>query len=251
LEYSSDVTAATTEPQTAGEILQHVQLNVLESPAFARFLKLVTSLGMPMARRGRVRRFRRGLDYTVAHYGLLTEESVLDATLCFVAGVGQQVLGEDDDDDDEDGDNNGEEKQSDKEPTEPDEDDIIWQSGDCGGFECYIAADDEEETEAADEYNQDDDTELLSVSASFNTLSLVYRDPGTMRFVKYVGSKAPSSRWDIAMEYQMEEGGGDDDEDGEDEDEEASEDLAEEGEDEDEDEGGEPGGAEGNGDDNY
>ena len=42
-----------------------------------------------------------------------------------------------------------------------------------------------------------------TVSASNNTLSLVYRDPGTMRFVKYVGSKAPSSRWDISMEYQV------------------------------------------------
>lgn len=240
LEYSSGTPKA--EPQSAGEILQHVQQNVLESPAFARFLKLVTSLGLPMARRGRVRRFRRGLDYTVAHYGLLTEESVLDATLCFVAGAGQQVLGDDDEDD-----GNDDEQKSDKEPAEPDEDDIIWQSGDCGGFECYIAADDEEGTEAADEYNQDDDTELLSVSASFNTLSLVYRDPGTMRFVKYVGSKAPSSRWDIAMEYQMEEGGGDDgDEEVEDED--AGEDE-DDGDDDDDDEGGELGGAEGNGDD--
>lgn len=75
-----------------------------------------------------------------------------------------------------------------------------------GGFECYIAADDETGLdEAADEYNQDDDTELLSVSPSNNTLSLVYRDPGTMRFVKYVGAGAPSARWDIAMEYEVEE----------------------------------------------
>jgi hypothetical protein len=145
-----------------------------------------------------VRRFRRGLDYTVAHYGLLTQESVLDATLCFVAGKGADAHVE---------------IEEGKEEEEPDEDDLVWQSGDCGGFECYIAAEDEEE--AADEYNQDDDTELLSVSASFNTLSLVYRDPGTMRFVKYVGSKAPSSRWDVAMEYQMEEGGGDENDDDE------------------------------------
>ena len=53
------------------------------------------------------------------------------------------------------------------------------------------------------EYDEDDDTQLLSVSASFNTLSLVYRDPGTMKFVKYVGSGAPSSRWDIALEYDV------------------------------------------------
>ena len=59
------------------------------------------------------------------------------------------------------------------------------------------------ENPPADEYNEDDDTELLSVSASNNTLSLVYRDPGTMRFVKYVSSSAPSSRYDICMEYQL------------------------------------------------
>ena len=84
------------------------------------------------------------------------------------------------------------------------EDRYAWEGGDVGGFECYIEADDEtQENEAADEYNEDDDTQLLSVSASNNTLSLVYRDPGTMRFVKYVGSSAPSSRYDISMEYQV------------------------------------------------
>ena len=91
-----------------------------------------------------------------------------------------------------------------------------------GGFECYIEADDGNSDEgedsykdagggddgaagsaAADEYNEDDDTELLSISASNNTLSLVFRDPGTMRFVKYVSYSAPSSRYDICMEYQV------------------------------------------------
>jgi Rps23 Pro-64 3,4-dihydroxylase Tpa1-like proline 4-hydroxylase len=201
LEYRpvNDSNADTTvSVESVGALLRHIRLHVLESAPFGRFLRLITSLGLPTASRGHVRRFRRGLDYTVAHYGLLTQESVLDATLCFVAGKGADAHVE---------------IEEGKEEEEPDEDDLVWQSGDCGGFECYIAAEDEEE--AADEYNQDDDTELLSVSASFNTLSLVYRDPGTMRFVKYVGSKAPSSRWDVAMEYQMEEGGGDENDDDE------------------------------------
>ena len=68
---------------------------------------------------------------------------------------------------------------------------------------------------------------MLSVSASFNTLSLVHRDEGLMRFVKYVSHLAPSSRWDVAMQYTVEgiedsddEGDddeGDDEEDGEEE----------------------------------
>lgn len=101
----------------------------------------------------------------------------------------------------------------------------MWESGDIGGFECYIEADIDDDDDdddggndggtnadpkpppgssgPADEYNEEDDTELLSVSASNNTLSLVYRDPGTMRFVKYVSSSAPSSRYDICMEYEL------------------------------------------------
>ena len=98
--------------------------------------------------------------------------SVLDATLCFCAGNGEQCT-------------------FDEETNElvGSDDDAIWESGDVGGFECYIAADEGEDDDNGPEaeYDDEDDTRLLSVSASNNTLSLVYRDPGTMRFVKYVG----------------------------------------------------------------
>ena len=68
---------------------------------------------------------------------------------------------------------------------------------------------------------EEDEDELLSVSATFNTLSLVHRDEGLMRFVKYVGHLAPSSRWDVAMQYTVESVDHSDDEEGdEDEDEE-------------------------------
>ncbi len=181
-----------------GKLLQTVQKQIFESDAFLRYLKRVTSLDKPTRILGggkdAIRRFRPGLDYTVAHYGLLMQRSVLDATMCFV-----------------------------RDTTEYDQ--AMWESGDIGGFECYIEADIDDDYEegmndggeetnesapprssskgAADEYNEEDDTELLSVSASNNTLSLVYRDPGTMRFVKYVSSNAPSSRYDICMEYDL------------------------------------------------
>ncbi len=182
----------TENDESAGYILSHLKKKLFESHSFGRLLGHLSSLGVPLGQRGRIRRFRPGLDYTVAHYGILTKESVLDATICFVAGSGNQCRYD--------------------EHTEEligDDADVKWESGDVGGFECYIAADDDDENEnkeqqAADEYNDDDDTELLSVSASFNTLSLVYRDPGTMRFVKYVGCGAPSSRWDISLEYEVE-----------------------------------------------
>lgn len=181
LEYSGDK----EDNDSVGAILQHLRTNVFQSEVFGRFLKLITSLGLPLGYRGRVRRFRPGLDYTVAHYGILTTKAVLDATLCFAAGNGDQSRV-----DEETGDLIGSGE------------DALWASGDVGGFECYIAADDEE-NEAAAQYDEDDDTELLSVDVSNNTLSFVYRDPGTMRFVKYVGCRAPSSRWDVSMEYEV------------------------------------------------
>jgi hypothetical protein len=185
---------------------------VLQSSAFARFLERATGLASVTGHRSEIRRFRPGRDYTVAHYGLLRPECVLDATLVFCAGTGDPVA-----------------------ETAPDSDpDVQWQSGDVGGFECYVEVDETGEdekykssslTQAEDrsgeqEDDDEDDTELLSVSAANNTLSLVYRDPGTMRFVKYASSRAPSSRWDIAMEYRVEPSDGDDDEEGDDDDDE-------------------------------
>ena len=186
LQYCGDT--SNSEPSSIGEILATLKKALLESQPFRRYIAVLTSLGEPTGFQGRIRRFRRGLDYTVAHHGLLMDQSVLDATLCFVAGAGKDVQSE-----------------IERDSNQISDADIQWQSGDYGGFECYIAADEEEEAAPADEYNEEDDTELLSVSASNNTLNLVYRDEGTMRFVKYVGSKAPSSRYDIAMVYEVEQ----------------------------------------------
>ena len=72
------------------------------------------------------------------------------------------------------------------------------------------------------------------MSASFNTLSLVHRDEGLMRFVKFVSHLAPSSRWDVAMQYTVDavessddEDEDEDDEENEEEDEEEMDDLPE------------------------
>jgi len=68
--------------------------------------------------------------------------------------------------------------------------DALWDSGECGGFECYIAADDEEErgdggedgnSENAKFEGEDDNSELLSVRPGNNMLNLVLRDVGTLR----------------------------------------------------------------------
>ena len=116
------------------------------------------------------------MDYTLAHYGMLTRESQLDATLCFV------------------------------DDRKEDMSDQVWESGDVGGFQCYIVADEEEGTEAAEVYqakSTEEEEALLSNSPSNNTLSLVLRDSGIMQFVKYVSASAPGSRWDLAAIYDL------------------------------------------------
>jgi len=158
---------------SAASMLGAIRTCLFESPAAGRLLGALTDLQCT-AVRSEVRRFRPGLDYTVAHYGVLTEDDRLDATLCFVA----------------DG---------------TSEDAISWEAGEVGGYECYIAAEDDDTQGDVAVYNaeNEDDGGLLNVAAKCNTLNLVHRDQGIMRFVKYTSHLAPSSRWDVAVEYQV------------------------------------------------
>ena len=176
----------------AGQTLHLIATSLMKSPAFLRYLHILTSLKV-RSNRLEVRRFRAGLDYTVAHHGTLVEEPLLDATLCFVKAEGEEE---------------GE----------------AWESGDTGGFECYIEADEDADAAASAEVyrsaNDDDDSQLMSIQAGNNVLNIVMRDPGVMRFIKYVSSRAPSSRWDVSAEYELEVDS--DDEDSEDENDEGS-----------------------------
>lgn len=90
---------------------------LLRSAAFAKWLRRVTDLGVRALRR-RVRRFRPGLDYTVATAGLSAAAAPrLEATLCFVDDAGEAAA-------------------------------AAWASDDVGGFQSYILGDDEANTAA-------------------------------------------------------------------------------------------------------
>ncbi|GFR40250.1 hypothetical protein Agub_g822 [Astrephomene gubernaculifera] len=174
--------AATSEGAAAGagSLLHTVRRELLGSGAFCRLLKAITSVTM-LGQTGEVRRFRPGMDYTVAHYGILTTDPRLDVVLTFVDDATDEAA-------------------------------AAWQAGEVGGFEAYLLADEED---AAEVYRVNADAEesgVLNVNAAANTLNLVLRDEGLMRFVKYVSFAAPGSRWDVAMEYVPED---DDDEEGE------------------------------------
>ena len=74
-----------------------------------------------------VRRFRAGLDYTVAHYGAMTKVPRLDATLCFV----DESIG------DEEGEA-GKVKKACLEGEEEEEVDTPWHDGESGASTIYL-----------------------------------------------------------------------------------------------------------------
>lgn len=64
---------------------------------------------------------------------------------------------------------------------------------------------------------------MSSCPAPWNQLSIVLRDSGTLKFVKYVSRKAPGDRWDISGTLDIEEQDDEDEEDDEEEEEEEEE----------------------------
>jgi Rps23 Pro-64 3,4-dihydroxylase Tpa1-like proline 4-hydroxylase len=194
-----------------GEKLKDVE-SFLRTDTYRKYVALLTSL-TPKSQRSKIKRYRPGLDYSVANYGGFTTKDTLDCTLVFCDGDGKQCLY-----DEQFGDLNGNGS------------DELWESGECGGFEVYIAADEEEDGEAVDEYNADDDTELLSVRAAFNTVTLGYRNYGVMKFRKYVNCDAPGSVVDVGIEWEVDGGESDDEEEGGTGDEEGGDDTADAGE---------------------
>ena len=153
------------EEEDVGFALSGVADGLISSPSFVKFIHAITGC-TPTHSRHAVRRFRPGLDYTVAHFGAISSDETLDMSLCFIAGG-----------------------------------DAAWDDGELGGFECYMPADDASNARASAEvYTQEGDG-VLSISAVFNSLSLVRRGANTLKFTKYISCLAPASRWDISAEF--------------------------------------------------
>lgn len=183
----------------------------LPSPQFRAWLAMATDCGIE-SHDVLARRFRKGLDYTLAtgHEGKPRLE--LNFGLTPTSGWGD----DDEEDDDEAQQNrkanggksksktNGKGKASAKEEKEEPES--------VGGHEVYMAGDDEDDEDAAVyKASADDDNILFFQGASWNQLTIVLRDSGTLRFVKYVSRKAKGDRWDISASFDIEEGESDDD----------------------------------------
>ncbi|KAH9844166.1 nuclear protein [Rhodofomes roseus] len=231
LREAANGTSSKADPRWAhsepDEIVRALQDELFPSAAFRAWLAIVTSL-LPLRYSTMARRFRPGMDYTLATGE--TKETRLDVVL----GLTPQFSAAD---------VNGEAEES--------EEDALggWQTGEWGGWECYMAPHDEEDDpavyrsgskkkkangtangestsnghgasngngngngnghtdpEAMDEDSDDDEDDsgtLLTVQPGFNRLLLVLRDEGVMRFVKYVSAAAQGSRWDICGEFEI------------------------------------------------
>ncbi|CCD25269.1 oxidative DNA demethylase NDAI_0E04520 [Naumovozyma dairenensis CBS 421] len=160
-----------------------------KSLIFKKYLLLLTSLCL-VSEQILIRRFRPGLDFTLAnkcqlnvkHFNEILD-NVLEGTLCLTPSKG-------------------------------------WESGEVGGYEMYMMDDTKEKLEdevdiEAEWYKNDDggDSVLLNCKPSWNSFNLVLRDESVLEFVKYVSWSAKSSRWDIKLKYDvksLEEDEGDD-----------------------------------------
>lgn len=213
----------------------HELLDVLlPSKAFRTWLEMATDTTVKSYDL-LARRFRRGKDYTLAtqHDGEARLE--LNIGLTPTSGWGDEEEEEEDEEDEEEeqtkSKGKGKEKAVEKsaikngekgKKTEEDDDDK--DNDGVGGHEVYMAGD-EDETEDAAVYrtSSDDDNILFYQAAAWNKMTIVLRDSGTLRFVKYVNRKAPGDRWDVSGTFEIE-----DEDENEDEDEDENEDEKDE-----------------------
>lgn len=263
-------------PSDPSELLNLVQTALIPSPAFRHFVANVSQLVPIGSRPVQVRRFRPGLDYTLARSDA---EAVLDLTLDLTPDAAKPALkaagatgtapkglagkkraaaaaaskasnGADGGathitkatakklkDAWEAGEVGGWEAYM--PPSEEGEDPAVYGSGKAATtngeivetmeFEGQIEEDGEEEGGSAtengngentgkdgvgagegdddDEMEEDEEEEddgvLLNLTPTFNTCSLVLRDEGVMRFVKYLSASAGGSRWDLSAEMEI------------------------------------------------
>ncbi len=219
--------------------IQDLLRTLLPSQAFRKWLQLAT--GMTLSSYDHcARRFRRGKDYTLAT-GYTGDESQLEIVLAITPTYGWGGNDDDDDgsgrktaiDEGPARRENGQAKDTATSEAKGAEETSF------GGYVAYMAGDDANDEsddgagsdgvevpldlstgaraskpsgqhrkpEKADpavykaSAEDEDDGVLFSMPACWNTLGIVLRDKGVMRFVKYVSQQAPGDRWDIAGEF--------------------------------------------------
>ncbi|KAI0600784.1 Oxoglutarate and iron-dependent oxygenase degradation C-term-domain-containing protein [Biscogniauxia sp. FL1348] len=208
-----------TKDEDASPIRELIE-ELLPSPQFRRWLQMAT--GCVIESHNLIaRRFRRGKDYTLAtgHEGKPRLELNLGITP--TSGWGDD---EDEDSEEEEshakadgkGKDKGKDKKKSKKNSRKDkaQEKEKEEPEDVGGHEVYMAGDDDANEDAAVyKASGDDDNILFFQAAAWNRMSLVLRDSGALKFVKYVSRRAPGDRWDVSGTFEVEEQDDDDDDD--------------------------------------
>ncbi|CAD6443531.1 90a84e1f-dc5d-441d-bc02-70eeedc4396c [Sclerotinia trifoliorum] len=195
-------------------------LNVLlPSTQFRKWLEIATSCQIEnydlLARR-----FRKGSDYALAKNYEGKPRLEVDLGLTPTTGWGDDG-NDDEENEDNEGDHDEEEEEDEEEAKpkskskekekskgekkapepkkesepEPEEED------DVGGHLVFMAGDDENDEDAAiykAAGEEEDDGVLFTMPAAWNKMSIVLRDSGVLKFVKYVSKNAKGDRWDIS-----------------------------------------------------
>merc|ERR1719161_2883670 len=142
LQFNSDVLSASsslsfgnaeTEPESScpprqqiGKAMSEISDGLLKRPEFARLILALTGLTPQRCTKAEVRRFRPGMDYTVATHLGITQSAELNISFCLVDDASRQAAD-------------------------------AWAGEDVGGFESYIAVDEAgESAEAQERYRADD-----------------------------------------------------------------------------------------------
>ncbi|KAI1329643.1 Oxoglutarate and iron-dependent oxygenase degradation C-term-domain-containing protein [Xylariaceae sp. FL0255] len=230
--------------ESDGSLLRELLDEFLPSPQFRRWLQMATGCSIE-SHDFLARRFRRGMDYTLAtgHEGKPRLELNLGITPTKGWGdADERDTGDEDAADEPSSSSKGSKnkskangssttttkstKQRGKKPPEK-EDEEDEQEGEVGGHEVYMAGDDDDASNGAEANDaaiykssaaDDGDNILFFQAAAWNRMSLVLRDSGALRFVKYVSRRAKGDRWDISGTFEVEEE--DEDDDGHDDEEE-------------------------------
>ncbi|KAI0136547.1 Oxoglutarate and iron-dependent oxygenase degradation C-term-domain-containing protein [Xylariales sp. AK1849] len=173
----------------------------LPSSQFRRWLQMATS-SVVESHDLIARRFRRGKDYTLAtgHEGKPRLELNLGITP--TSGWGDDETGANEEAE-ENPKANGKvkSKAKSKAKEEPQPEDV-----EVGGHEVYMAGDDDTTEDAAIyKSSGDDDNILFFQAAAWNKLTIVLRDSGALKFIKYVSQEAPGDRWDICGTFNIQE----------------------------------------------
>ncbi|EEP76524.1 conserved hypothetical protein [Uncinocarpus reesii 1704] len=211
--------------------IQELIENLLPSRAFKKWLSTVTGIDELLTYDFLARRFRRGEDYTLANE-YKGDSPRLELTIGITPSSGWE---QQDDEDEEDG---GEEPSGNGHSTsKPNAED---DGPSVGGYEIYMAGDDDEDegengveeasslTGTKSKVNRskadpaiyksaadsEDDGILFSMAAGWNRMSIVLRDQGTLRFVKYVSRSARGDRWDVTGAIEVKFGDDEDSEEG-------------------------------------